>query len=160
MGDGRAGKEGKRGRTAHASSGWWHLGIVSLTFLFSQRTSREQLRADAVSHFLAEPLDELHWYFSSDQECTLEGTILIVPTYNTGLHGRAALGFLPAENKLDEALQGGTQSATAMRACVLGMQDWPGLVWDKMCIMWRCGPQHWLVLLCRSMSVGPHYFLP
>lgn len=137
-------EEGKRGRTPHASSGRWHLGIVSLTFLLSQWTSREQLRADAVSHFLAEPLDELRRYLSSDLECTLGGTILIVPTCNTGFHSREALGFLPGGTKLELARKGGTQSATAMRVCVQSMQDWPGLVWDKMCVMRRCGPQHWL----------------
>jgi len=76
-----------------------------------------------VSHFLAVPLDELHWYFSSDQESTLGGTNLIVPTYNTGFHGIATLGFLPGETKLEEELHGVTQSATGMSACMCSMQD-------------------------------------
>jgi len=47
-------------RTALASTSQRHLGIVSLMSLISQWTSREQLRADAVSYFLTETVGKLY----------------------------------------------------------------------------------------------------
>lgn len=112
-----------------------------------------------MSHFLAQPLDELHWYFSSDQECTLGGTVLIVLIYNTGFHGRAALGFLPGETKLGELLQGGTQRATAMSAyCARHAEPTrPSLRQNVYNVeMWA---STLTVLLCRPISIGSHYYL-